>query len=74
MRNIKLIPVSLDCQTVIDYVNTYEKWEASPYEGHKMQQEARVMDMTINNPCWSKIQAPWKKAADAEPVRVAAGG
>jgi hypothetical protein len=24
------------------------------------------MDMTINNPCWKQIQAPWKKAATVD--------
>ena len=24
---------------------------------------ARDMDMTLNNPCWSKQTAPWKKSA-----------
>jgi nitrogenase molybdenum-iron protein alpha chain len=31
------------------------------------------MDMTLNNPCWSKIEAPWKKsAAVAEKVAASA--
>jgi nitrogenase molybdenum-iron protein alpha chain len=25
---------------------------------------ARDMDMTLNNPCWSKLQAPWKKSEE----------
>jgi nitrogenase molybdenum-iron protein alpha chain len=27
---------------------------------------ARDMDMTLNNPCWSKLEAPWKKSSEAE--------
>jgi len=52
-------------------------WDYSgPYHGYDgFAIFARDMDMTINNPCWNKITAPWKKAtADAEPVRAAAGG
>jgi len=52
-------------------------WDYSgPYHGYDgFAIFARDMDMTINNPCWNKIQAPWKKAvAKEEPVRAAAGG
>jgi hypothetical protein len=32
------------------------------------------MDMTLNNPCWGAIEAPWKKkAADEGAEKVAAG-
>jgi len=52
-------------------------WDYSgPYHGYDgFAIFARDMDMTLNNPCWKQIQAPWKKAAAAsEPVRAAAGG
>lgn len=38
-------------------------WDYSgPYHGFDgFAIFARDMDMTINNPCWNKLQAPWKK-------------
>ncbi len=31
------------------------------------------MDMTLNNPCWKKLQAPWQKAEEsAEKVAASA--
>ena len=34
---------------------------------------ARDMDMTLNNPCWKKLQAPWQKAEEsAEQVAASA--
>jgi nitrogenase molybdenum-iron protein alpha chain len=30
------------------------------------------MDMTINNPCWKNIKAPWKTEAASEPVKAVA--
>jgi nitrogenase molybdenum-iron protein alpha chain len=32
------------------------------------------MDMTVNNPCWSKLQAPWLASteAESEPARACA--
>jgi nitrogenase molybdenum-iron protein alpha chain len=40
-------------------------WDYSgPYHGYDgFAIFARDMDMTLNNPCWDKLQAPWKKAA-----------
>jgi nitrogenase molybdenum-iron protein alpha chain len=40
-------------------------WDYSgPYHGYDgFAIFARDMDMTINNPCWSKLQAPWLKTA-----------
>jgi len=32
---------------------------------------ARDMDMTLNNPCWSKLQAPWKASEEAETAAAA---
>ena len=52
-------------------------WDYSgPYHGYDgFAIFARDMDMTINNPCWSKLQPPWKKAAANEELsRAAAGG
>jgi len=48
-------------------------WDYSgPYHGYDgFAIFARDMDMTLNNPCWKNIQAPWKTVAD-EPVAVAA--
>jgi nitrogenase molybdenum-iron protein alpha chain len=31
------------------------------------------MDMTLNNPCWKKLQAPWKKDAGGEAEKLAVG-
>lgn len=43
-------------------------WDYSgPYHGYDgFAIFARDMDMTLNNPCWDKLQAPWKKAALAK--------
>ena len=43
-------------------------WDYSgPYHGYDgFAIFARDMDMTLNNPCWSAIEAPWKKSAQAE--------
>ena len=52
-------------------------WDYSgPYHGYDgFAIFARDMDMTINNPCWGKLQPPWKKAAANEELsRAAAGG
>jgi len=40
-------------------------WDYSgPYHGYDgFAIFARDIDMTVNNPCWSKMQAPWVKAA-----------
>ncbi|AHK79095.1 nitrogenase molybdenum-iron protein subunit alpha [Ectothiorhodospira haloalkaliphila] len=40
-------------------------WDYSgPYHGYDgFAIFARDMDMTLNNPCWDKLQAPWKKVA-----------
>ena len=42
-------------------------WDYSgPYHGYDgFAVFARDMDMTLNNPCWSKLAAPWKKAGGA---------
>jgi nitrogenase molybdenum-iron protein alpha chain len=50
-------------------------WDYSgPYHGYDgFAIFARDMDMTLNNPCWKAIQAPWKQQAEAEPEAVAAG-
>ena len=52
-------------------------WDYSgPYHGYDgFAIFARDMDMTLNNPCWSKLSAPWKSddAADEEAERAAAG-
>jgi nitrogenase molybdenum-iron protein alpha chain len=42
-------------------------WDYSgPYHGYDgFAIFARDMDMTINNPCWNKMQAPWLKQKDA---------
>ncbi|WP_428622921.1 nitrogenase molybdenum-iron protein alpha chain [Sedimenticola sp.] len=49
-------------------------WDYSgPYHGYDgFAIFARDMDMTLNNPCWSKIQAPWLKSEEA-PEAAAAG-
>lgn len=43
-------------------------WDYSgPYHGYDgFAIFARDMDMTVNNPCWSKLQAPWEKEGAAE--------
>ena len=48
-------------------------WDYSgPYHGYDgFAIFARDMDMTLNNPCWKKLQAPWKQTV-AEPAKVAA--
>jgi nitrogenase molybdenum-iron protein alpha chain len=40
-------------------------WDYSgPYHGYDgFAVFARDMDMTVNNPCWSKLTPPWKKAS-----------
>jgi len=51
-------------------------WDYSgPYHGYDgFAIFAKDMDLTLNNPCWNKMQPPWKKAtSEAEPVRAAAG-
>ncbi|SFM54388.1 Mo-nitrogenase MoFe protein subunit NifD precursor [Ectothiorhodospira mobilis] len=47
-------------------------WDYSgPYHGYDgFAIFARDMDMTLNNPCWDQLKAPWKKAA-AEGARAA---
>lgn len=42
-------------------------WDYSgPYHGYDgFAIFARDMDMTLNNPCWSRLKAPWEKGADA---------
>jgi nitrogenase molybdenum-iron protein alpha chain len=37
-------------------------WDYSgPYHGYDgFAVFARDMDMTLNNPCWGKLEAPWK--------------
>jgi nitrogenase molybdenum-iron protein alpha chain len=42
-------------------------WDYSgPYHGYDgFAIFARDMDMTINNPCWGRLQAPWKEAQAA---------
>ncbi len=50
-------------------------WDYSgPYHGYDgFAIFARDMDMTLNNPCWKQVKAPWKTASDgAEAVKVAA--
>lgn len=53
-------------------------WDYSgPYHGYDgFAIFARDMDMTINNPCWRQIQAPWKKAVTEQDAakRIAAAG
>jgi nitrogenase molybdenum-iron protein alpha chain len=43
-------------------------WDYSgPYHGYDgFAIFARDMDMTINNPCWKQIKAPWKTAANEQ--------
>jgi nitrogenase molybdenum-iron protein alpha chain len=51
-------------------------WDYSgPYHGYDgFAIFARDMDMTINNPCWKNIRAPWKTdvSAEHEPVKAVA--
>jgi len=49
-------------------------WDYSgPYHGYDgFAIFARDMDMTINNPCWSQMQAPWLKPTAAEAPAAAA--
>ena len=50
-------------------------WDYSgPYHGYDgFAIFARDMDMTINNPCWKNIKAPWKtETTSSEPVKAAA--
>ena len=49
-------------------------WDYSgPYHGYDgFAIFARDMDMTLNNPCWSAIEVPWKKSADTDVEAVAA--
>jgi len=50
-------------------------WDYSgPYHGYDgFAIFARDMDMTINNPCWKNIRAPWKtQVAESEPVKAVA--
>ena len=50
-------------------------WDYSgPYHGYDgFAIFARDMDMTLNNPCWKNLQAPWKKDAAEEDEKVAVG-
>ena len=49
-------------------------WDYSgPYHGYDgFAIFARDMDMTLNNPCWGKMQAPWLKKSEAEVEKKAA--
>ncbi len=49
-------------------------WDYSgPYHGYDgFAIFARDMDMTINNPCWKQVKAPWKTDASSEAVKAAA--
>ncbi|UHD17963.1 nitrogenase molybdenum-iron protein alpha chain [Thiocapsa bogorovii] len=49
-------------------------WDYSgPYHGYDgFAIFARDMDMTINNPCWKKMQAPWQQSGDQEAAPMAA--
>jgi nitrogenase molybdenum-iron protein alpha chain len=49
-------------------------WDYSgPYHGYDgFAIFARDMDMTLNNPCWSKVQAPWLKSEEV--LEAAASG
>jgi nitrogenase molybdenum-iron protein alpha chain len=51
-------------------------WDYSgPYHGYDgFAIFARDMDMTLNNPCWNAIQAPWKKKAEEEGAEKVAAG
>lgn len=48
-------------------------WDYSgPYHGFDgFAIFARDMDMTLNNPCWSKLAAPWKKSEEADTAMAA---
>ncbi len=48
-------------------------WDYSgPYHGYDgFAIFARDMDMTLNNPCWKHIHAPWKRTAEAKEKLVA---
>ena len=50
-------------------------WDYSgPYHGYDgFAIFARDMDMTLNNPCWKNLRAPWKKDAAEEDEKVAVG-
>ena len=43
-------------------------WDYSgPYHGYDgFAIFARDMDMTVNNPCWKMLKAPWLKKPEAE--------
>jgi len=45
-------------------------WDYSgPYHGFDgFAIFAKDMDMTVNNPCWKSMSAPWQKSEEAEPV------
>ncbi len=49
-------------------------WDYSgPYHGYDgFAIFARDMDMTINNPCWGKMIAPWLKPVEAEALKAVA--
>ncbi len=49
-------------------------WDYSgPYHGYDgFAIFARDMDMTLNNPCWKQIQAPWKAQASSDAVKAVA--
>ena len=49
-------------------------WDYSgPYHGYDgFAIFARDMDMTLNNPCWGKMIAPWLKPAEPEALKAAA--
>jgi nitrogenase molybdenum-iron protein alpha chain len=49
-------------------------WDYSgPYHGYDgFAIFARDMDMTLNNPCWKQINAPWKTAANEQAAVAAA--
>ncbi len=50
-------------------------WDYSgPYHGYDgFAIFARDMDMTLNNPCWNKLKAPWLKSDEDEAPLAAAG-
>ena len=49
-------------------------WDYSgPYHGYDgFAIFARDMDMTLNNPCWKQVKAPWKTEAGNEAVKAVA--
>ncbi len=49
-------------------------WDYSgPYHGYDgFAIFARDMDMTLNNPCWAKLHAPWKKSEESDADSAAA--